>query len=181
MSKSKTLSPKQKKIAAVAGDPNKIEGEDFQKLKTMKASEGRMTEMDLADIVNQNPDAFEAGDRASEKVLQDKVDKDAERFKTIKGAKKAIQKAKTKEKAKQLALEVGKAASPIAIGATQMKYFMGNAFKGDSDRMTTRDLRESGMSDKEISAGLSASSMKRGGSVMARGCKLGRNKKTKIY
>jgi hypothetical protein len=40
MKTSKTLSPKQKKIAQVAGDPNKIEGEDFKKLKTMKANEG---------------------------------------------------------------------------------------------------------------------------------------------
>jgi hypothetical protein len=40
MKTSKTLSPKQKKIAQVAGDPNKIEGEDFKKLKPMKASEG---------------------------------------------------------------------------------------------------------------------------------------------
>jgi hypothetical protein len=40
MKTSKTLSPKQKKIAQMAGDPNKIEGEDFKKLKTMKASEG---------------------------------------------------------------------------------------------------------------------------------------------
>jgi len=40
MKTSKTLSPKQKKIAQVAGDPNKIEGEDFKKLKPMKASKG---------------------------------------------------------------------------------------------------------------------------------------------
>ena len=40
MKTSKTLSPKQKKIAQMAGDPNKIEGEDFKKLKPMKASEG---------------------------------------------------------------------------------------------------------------------------------------------
>jgi hypothetical protein len=40
MKTSKTLSPKQKKIAQVAGDPNKIEGEDFKKLKTIKANEG---------------------------------------------------------------------------------------------------------------------------------------------
>jgi hypothetical protein len=40
MKTSKTLSPKQKKIAQVAGDPNKIEGEDFKKLKTMKANVG---------------------------------------------------------------------------------------------------------------------------------------------
>jgi hypothetical protein len=40
MKTSKTLSPKQKKIAQMAGDPNKIEGEDFKKLKPMKANEG---------------------------------------------------------------------------------------------------------------------------------------------
>jgi hypothetical protein len=41
MKTSKTLSPKQKKIAQVAGDPNKIEGEDFKKLKPMKANVGK--------------------------------------------------------------------------------------------------------------------------------------------
>jgi hypothetical protein len=132
------LSPKQKKIAKMAGDPNKIEGDDFKKLKTMKASDGRMTEMDLADIVNRNPDAFEAGDRASEKVLQDKVDKDAERFKTIKGAKKAIQRAKVRKTAKDLASVVGKAASPLAIGAETMKYFKETMSK-DKDRLTEKD------------------------------------------
>ena len=30
------LSEKQKKIAKMAGDPNKIEGDDFKKLKEMK-------------------------------------------------------------------------------------------------------------------------------------------------
>ena len=41
----KELSPKQKKIAAKAGDPNKIEGKDFAKMreeKMMKAVEGGM-------------------------------------------------------------------------------------------------------------------------------------------
>ena len=52
---------------------------------------------------------------------------------------------------------------------------------GSTDRMTTRDMREAGMTDEEISAGLSASSMKHGGSVMSRGCKMGRNKPTKLY
>ena len=32
----KELSPKQKQIAKVAGNPNKIEGKDFQALKSMK-------------------------------------------------------------------------------------------------------------------------------------------------
>ena len=41
------LSPKQKKIAKMAGDPNKIEGEDFKKLKTMKAFEGIEVDADI--------------------------------------------------------------------------------------------------------------------------------------
>ena len=40
----KVLSPKQKKIAAVAGDPNKIDAEDFAKLRAGKkvAAEGML-------------------------------------------------------------------------------------------------------------------------------------------
>ena len=34
--KAVTLSPKQKKIAAMAGDPTKIDAPDFKKLKSMK-------------------------------------------------------------------------------------------------------------------------------------------------
>jgi hypothetical protein len=34
--KAVTLSPKQKKIAAMAGDPNKIDAPDFDKLRSMK-------------------------------------------------------------------------------------------------------------------------------------------------
>ena len=41
------LSPKQKKIAMMAGDPNKIEGEDFKKLKTMKANSGIEVDADI--------------------------------------------------------------------------------------------------------------------------------------
>jgi hypothetical protein len=36
MEEEKTLSPKQKKIAALAGDPNKLDAEDFKKLRAMK-------------------------------------------------------------------------------------------------------------------------------------------------
>jgi hypothetical protein len=36
----KELSPKQKKIAQVAGNPKKIEGKDFQALKAMKNGSG---------------------------------------------------------------------------------------------------------------------------------------------
>jgi|TARA_R100000455_G_C6229180_1_gene91260 hypothetical protein len=39
--KAVTLSPKQKKIAAMAGNPNKIDAPDFAKLRSMKAKSGR--------------------------------------------------------------------------------------------------------------------------------------------
>jgi len=38
--KAVTLSPKQKKIAAMAGNPNKIDAPDFEKLRSMKANKG---------------------------------------------------------------------------------------------------------------------------------------------
>jgi hypothetical protein len=36
----KKLSPKQKQIAKVSGNPKKIEGKDFQALKSMKKGSG---------------------------------------------------------------------------------------------------------------------------------------------
>ena len=40
------LSPKQKKIAAMAGNPKKIEAVDFDKLRTMKANKGVAVDFD---------------------------------------------------------------------------------------------------------------------------------------
>jgi len=141
----------------MAGDPNKIEGEDFKKLRTMKANTGELVggmagemagEMDLSDIDRMSP--FPTGSRASEKVLQDKVDKDAERQKLIKGAKKAIQRAKARKRIKRLA----GAATPGASMLGDLMGTFGVMAKPDG--------------------------MKRGQAVMARGCKLGKNKKTII-
>ena len=147
------LSPKQKKIAAMAGDPNKIEGEDFKKLRTMKANTGELVgemagEMDLSEIDRMSP--FPTGSRASEKVLQDKVDKDAKRFKLIKDTKKALKRAKTRQRVRKLA----KAATPGASMLGDLMGTFGVMAKPDG--------------------------MKRGQAVMARGCKLGKNKKTII-
>ena len=54
------------------------------------------SEISLKDFVEAG--VFEPGSRASEQVLQEDVDKAAERYKTIKDAKKAIKKIKFKEK-----------------------------------------------------------------------------------
>ena len=74
---------------------------------------------------------------------------------------------------------------PVSTDRLLSRYLLEEPFvgakPGSTDRMTTRDMREAGMTDEEISSGLSASSMKRGGSVMSRGCKMGRNKPTKLY
>jgi len=151
------LSPKQKKIAMMAGDPNKIEGEDFKKLKTMKAGEGEGVE-----LAKKHKD-----------YVMDKVG-------TVKGyATEMLGMNDSKKTAKNLAKAVGKIASP-AVGATSntMKYFKENAYK-DKDRLTERD--QEFISDfaggAKMGGVMKASN---GKMVMARGCKMGKNKPTKL-
>lgn len=152
-----TLSPKQKKIAMMAGDPNKIEGEDFKKLKTMKAGEGEGVE-----LAKKHKD-----------YVMDKVG-------TVKGyATEMLGMNDSKKTAKNLAKAVGKIASP-AVGATSntMKYFKENAYK-DKDRLTERD--QEFISDFAGGAKMGGvMKAKYGKMVMARGCKMGKNKPTKL-
>ena len=115
------------------------------------------SEMDLRDFVEAG--VFEPGSRASEQVLQEDVDKAAERFKTIKDAKKAIKRVKLKETAKKM-----------------LPKFMPGSVAGAVGSMASL-LNDAGIGKKDESV----DGMKKGGSVMARGCKMGRNKKTKIY
>jgi len=151
------LSPKQKKIAMMAGDPNKIEGEDFKKLKTMKAGEGEGVE-----LAKKHKD-----------YVMDKVG-------TVKGyATEMLGMNDSKKTAKNLAKAVGKIASP-AVGATSntMKYFKENAYK-DKDRLTERD--QEFISDFAGGAKMGGvMKAKYGKMVMARGCKMGKNKPTKL-
>jgi len=107
-------------------------------------------EMELKDFVEAEAPGFGPGSRASEQVLQEDVDKAAERFKTIKDAKNALRKYKIKTISK--AFE--KATPSQLIGTSGYEKALAN----------------------EIAGG-----MKRGGSVMSRGCKMGRNKPTKLY
>ena len=126
------------------------------------------SEMGLKDFVESG--AFEPGSRAYEKAMQDEVDQAVERNKTIKGAKKALERIKFKEK-----MESG---AGFARAVPGLGSLLGSTAKVVADvRSKVKDMRTSGMSDDQIKE----SSFKKGGSVMARGCKMGRNKKTKIY
>ena len=128
----------------------------------------KKSEMGLKDFVESG--AFEPGSRAYEKVMQDEVDQAAERSKTIKGARKALERIKFKEK-----MESG---AGFARAVPGLGSLLGSTAKVVADvRSKVKDMRTSGMSDDQIKE----SSFKKGGSVMARGCKMGRNKKTKIY
>jgi len=151
------LSPKQKKIAKMAGDPNKIEGEDFKKLKTMKAGEG-----EGVDLAKKHKD-----------YVMDKVG-------TVKGyAKEMLGMNKPKETAKKLAKIVGRAGLPgAAATAGTMKYFKENMSK-DKDRLTEKD--QEFISDFAGGAKMGGvMKAKYGKMVMARGCKMGKNKPTKL-
>mgnify|MGYP006971717770 CR=1 FL=1 len=123
----------------------------------------KKSEMGLKDFVESG--AFEPGSRAYEKVMQDEVDQAAERSKTIKGARKALEKIKFKEKMES---GLGYARAVPGLGSLAGSIAGIAANVKSSDRLTQKDIE-------------SASGMKKGGSVMSRGCKMGRNKKTKIY
>jgi hypothetical protein len=125
------------------------------------------SEMGLKDFVESG--AFEPGSRAYEKAMQDEVDQAVERNKTIKGAKKALERIKFKEKMESGA---GYARAVPGLGS-----LLGSTAKVVADvRSKVKDMRTSGMSDDQIKQ----SSFNKGGSVMAKGNKLARSKPTKI-
>jgi hypothetical protein len=116
MKTSKTLSPKQKKIAQMAGDPNKIEGEDFKKLKPMKANEG--VGIDKA--------------RKHKQFVKEKLD-------TAKGyAKEMLGISSKDDTAEKLGRAVGAGAGTGGASAATLKYFLDNS-KRSKDRLTPRD------------------------------------------
>ena len=132
----------------------------------------KKSEMDLKDFVEAG--AFEPGSRAYEKVMQDDVDKAAERFKTIKGARKALKKIKLKEK-----MESGLGYARAVPGLGSLAGSVAGIMSTASDKLTQVDQKKiNSMSER---MGSNVPKMRSGGSVMSRGCKMGRNKKTKIY
>jgi hypothetical protein len=160
MKTSKTLSPKQKKIAQVAGDPNKIEGEDFKKLKTMKASEGTFAKrakklkedvdsefVERAGKLKMGKKMGGSAIKASEGVGIDKARKHKqfvkEKLDTAKGYAKEMLGISSKD---NTAEKLGKAVVGAGAGAggaseATLKYFLDNS-KRSTDRLTSRDYEK---------------------------------------
>ena len=157
MKTSKTLSPKQKKIAQVAGNPNKIEGEDFKKLKTMKASEGTFAKrakklkedvdsefVERAGKLKMGKKMGGSAIKASEGVGIDKARKHKqfvkEKLDTAKGyAKEMLGISSKDDTAEKLGRAVG--AGTGEASAATLKYFLDNAKRTPKDitRLTPRD------------------------------------------
>jgi hypothetical protein len=163
MKTSKTLSPKQKKIAQMAGDPNKIEGEDFKKLKPMKASEGTFAKrakklkedvdsefVERAGKLKMGKKMGGSAIKASEGVGIDKARKHKqfvkEKLDTAKGyAKEMLGISSKDDTAEKLGRAVGAGADAGAGtgGASEatLKYFLDNS-KRSTDRLTLRDYEK---------------------------------------
>jgi hypothetical protein len=160
MKTSKTLSPKQKKIAQMAGDPNKIEGEDFKKLKPMKASEGTFAKrakklkedvdsefVERAGKLKMGKKMGGSAIKASEGVGIDKARKHKqfvkEKLDTAKGYAKEMLGISSKD---DTAEKLGKAVVGAGAGAggaseATLKYFLDNS-KRSTDRLTSRDYEK---------------------------------------
>jgi hypothetical protein len=164
MKTSKTLSPKQKKIAQVAGDPNKIEGEDFKKLKTMKASEGTFAKrakklkedvdsefVERAGKLKMGKKMGGSAIKANEGVGIDKARKHKqfvkEKLDTAKGyAKEMLGISSKDDTAEKLGRAVGASGAGAGAGtgeasAATLKYFLDNS-KRSTDRLTPRDYEK---------------------------------------
>ena len=158
------LSPKQKKIAKMAGDPNKLEGEDFKKLKTMKADAGEGVELAKKHKKYIKDKATTFAGYASEMVTSLipalKISKEAkERF--------------TKS-------DIKAAKDPIGIDKLpeSMRSSESLNSKKDKDRVTRADIESSMEPFMKNKGGVMKA--KYGKMVMARGCKMGKNKPTKL-
>jgi hypothetical protein len=162
MKTSKTLSPKQKKIAQMAGDPNKIEGEDFKKLKPMKASEGtfakrakKLKEDVDSEFVERagklkmgkkmGGSAIKANEgvgiekaKKHKKYVKDKIDMVRGYAREMLGEKYVSSKDDTAEK---LGREVGAGAGAGGASEATLKYFLDNS-KRSTDRLTQRDYEK---------------------------------------
>jgi hypothetical protein len=159
MKTSKTLSPKQKKIAQMAGDPNKIEGEDFKKLKPMKANEGTFAKrakklkedvdsefVERAGKLKMGKKMGGSAIKANEGVGIDKARKHKqfvkEKLDTAKGyAKEMLGISSKDDTAEKLGRAVGAGAGAGGASEATLKYFLENS-KRSTDRLTSRDYEK---------------------------------------
>jgi hypothetical protein len=158
MKTSKTLSPKQKKIAQVAGDPNKIEGEDFKKLKTMKASEGTFAKrakklkedvdsefVERAGKLKMGKKMGGSAIKASEGVGIDKARKHKqfvkEKLDTAKGYAKEMLGISSKDDTAEKLGRASRCRGRWTASEATLKYFLDNS-KRSTDRLTQRDYEK---------------------------------------
>jgi len=162
------LSPKQKKIAKMAGDPNKIEGEDFKKLKTMKAGQGEGVELAKKHKEYVKDKAGTVAGYASEmiKPLMSLISPAGK-------AARAVGDRLTKS-------DIQSAKDPIGIDKLpeSMRSSESLNSKKDKDRVTRADIESSMEPFMKNTGGVMKASS--GKMIMARGCKMGRNKPTKL-
>jgi hypothetical protein len=173
MKTSKTLSPKQKKIAQMAGDPNKIEGEDFKKLKPMKASEGTFAKRakklkeDVDSEFVERAGKLKMGKKMGGSAIKakDGVEIETSKRKNLREAAKGARAGGASEATLKYFLDNANRSNERPTAKT-MKYFLDNAnkprdrlterdFKMINDRFASRDREEAldkGFSDAEISA-----------------------------
>ena len=158
------LSPKQKKIAKMAGDPNKIEGDDFKKLKTMKAGQGEGVELAKKHKAYIKDKATTFAGYASEMVTSL-----IPALKVSKMAKERLTKS-----------DIESAKDPIGIDKLpeSMRSSESLNSKKDKDRVTRADIESSIKPFMKNTGGVMKA--KYGKMVMARGCKMGKNKPTKL-
>jgi len=162
------LSPKQKKIAMMAGDPNKIEGEDFKKLKTMKAGQGEGVELAKKHKEYVKDKAGTVAGYASEmiKPLMSLISPAGKAGVTI-GEK--LNKKDTKFSKDPI--EIDKLPEPMRSSESLHS-------KKVKDRVTRADIEASMEPFMKNKGGVMKA--KYGKMVMSRGCKMGRNKPTKL-
>jgi len=166
------LSPKQKKIAKMAGDPNKIEGEDFKKLKTMKADVGEGVDTAKKHKKYIKDKAGTIAGYASEMVKP--------LMSLISPAGKAAGKAARAVGDRLTQSDIKSATDPIGIDKLpeSMRSSESLNSKKDKDRVTRADIESSMEPFMKNKGGVMKA--KYGKMIMARGCKMGRNKPTKL-
>ena len=187
------MSPKQKKLAAKAPPPNKLDEKDFKVLREEKAK-GRG--MGLQD------EKVQPG-----KVMKAKMGVATDYKKYLKGLKKATDSVKKDKEDKFIKRRMKLMGMPGKMGGGMMKkyskgggsdmgvkrdfdrirertktYALANSMK-DKDRLTDRDVKKARELVKgKMGGGMMQKPMgySKGTMIKARGCKLGRTRPTKI-
>jgi len=182
------LSAKQKKIASKAGDPNKIEGKDFEVLRSEKAKgrgmglqdeqlpPGKMVKAQVGKIIGKA--AISAGDEFIKRRM--KLGAPSSIFKRASEVEEFVPKSKVKEAGTKGFL-YGTGATAAGVGITGAEIEERDRKKAKQEKETKEltategSFMGGGMVDPTLA------NYQKGGSVQARGVKLARTKPTKLY